>query len=257
MTGTARMALFGCLLLCGRAAFAQTAQDVSAAPAAAATVATKPTSTWKAGGEAGIVETGGNTQTESINTKIKVENDRERWRHRLKAEYVKSADSGEVTAEEVSAAYSTDYKVSAVDYFFFALRFDNDRFSGYTEQDSASIGYGRRFAPASRITLETEIGPGVRYTHNVGGGVQDDAILRVAGTYEQKFGAKSEFRQTLLSELAESNTHTEATTSLSSKVNGNLSLKMSYSWTHDSSVPEDTKNTDTTTSVTLVYDFET
>jgi putative salt-induced outer membrane protein YdiY len=46
-----------------------------------------------------------------------------------------------------------------------------------------------------------------------------------------------------------------AETALSTKINGTMQMKAAFSARSDTKVPEDKKNTDTQTSLTLVYSF--
>jgi putative salt-induced outer membrane protein YdiY len=56
-------------------------------------------------------------------------------------------------------------------------------------------------------------------------------------------------------ERSTANTHSIAETALSTKINGTMQMKAAFSARSDSNVPADKKNTDTQTSLTLVYSF--
>ena len=210
---------------------------------------------WDGEAEAGIVITGGNTQTESINTKFRIENERKRWRHRLNAQYFKASDKNLTTAERSSATIKSDYKLGERHYLFAVMRYDGDTFSGYHTQLSEATGYGRRLLPGAGSRLEAEAGFGGRHTRYVGGTRKRDVITRLAVKFIYPFGAGTEFREEAFTEIAGDNTHTESVTSLKSRINSKLSMKLALSASHNSHVPEDIKKTDTITSVTLVYDL--
>jgi putative salt-induced outer membrane protein len=63
------------------------------------------------------------------------------------------------------------------------------------------------------------------------------------------------FRQTVSVERGTSNMHSVAETSLSTKINGTMQMKAAFSARNDTNVPDEKKNTDTQTSLTLVYSF--
>jgi putative salt-induced outer membrane protein len=214
-----------------------------------------PPSAWGGEAEAGILATGGNTETESINTKLKIENERRRWRHRLNGLYYRSSDSGTTTAKRTTGTFKSDYQLTDADYLYGVVRYDSDRFSGYDAQTSETAGYGRRIPLGAGRKAELEAGAGGRQTRYVDGTRRSVAILRLAAKYTQVFWQASEFREEVLVESATDNTYTESVTSLKTKVNGNLSMKMAFTWTHNSYVPQDVRQTDTITSVTLVYDI--
>ncbi|HEX9174504.1 MAG TPA: DUF481 domain-containing protein, partial [Telluria sp.] len=56
-------------------------------------------------------------------------------------------------------------------------------------------------------------------------------------------------------ERGTSNVHSLAETSVSTKINGTMQMKASFTARNDSNVPVGKKNLDTQTSLTLVYSF--
>jgi putative salt-induced outer membrane protein len=210
---------------------------------------------WKAQAEAGIVMTNGNSETQNIRLQFKVEHEQERWRERLSADYLKVSEKSQTSAERFATEAKADYEFGEKDYYFLIARYETNRFAGYDAQISESAGYGRRFRFGERALLETEAGVGSRYTSYVDGVRKNEGILRIAAKFSHTIGSGSEFREEAFTEIGHTNTHTESVTSLKSRVNGNLSMKLAFTAIHNSSVPLDTKQTDTITSATLVYDF--
>jgi putative salt-induced outer membrane protein len=252
--GKAIVLIIGVLLCASAALGEETAPGAQTEPAASTPVSVA-TSTWSGEAEAGGVSTGGNTETRSINTKLTLKHSGERWDERLSADYLEASDRNQTTAERTTASFESHYRLDIRDYLFAVVRYDADRFSGYAQQFSETAGYGRRFFFSSNTTLETEAGAGgrqVRLTDNTNKG---GAILRLAAKFSYKFSEASEFKETAFSELASDNRHTESTTSLRSRINGNLSMKAAFTVTDNSQTPEGVKKTDTITSITLVFDF--
>jgi putative salt-induced outer membrane protein len=260
----------GCLLGGSLVHAQQSTPDPSAVPSSEAGAATGPASPsepgeaaagagavpkWNGEAEAGIVVTSGNTETQSISTNFKIENERERWRHRLNAGYFKASDKNQTIAERSSAEFKSDYKLTERNYLFVLVRYDSDAFSGYHSQITESAGYGRRFQLGTETRMETEVGFGGRYTRYVGGTRKRDVFTRLAAKLIQRIGRTSEFREETSAEIAEDNTNMESVTSLKTRIDGNLSMKLAFTVTHKSRVPQDIKKTDTITSVTLVYDL--
>lgn len=251
----------------GSFAFSQELPQEQAEAAAPETIVpTKGTSTeatappggmpkWEGEIESGIVMTGGNTRTESINTKFRIENERTRWRHTLNAEYFKAADKNLTTAERSSAAFKSDFKLGERHYLFAVMRYDSDTFSGHHTEISEAAGYGRRILLGVGTRLDTEVGFGGRHTRYVGGARRRETITRLAVKFVHSLGAGTEFREEAFTEIGEDNTHTESATSLKSRINSRFSMKLALSVAHNSRVPQDTKKTDALTSVTLVYDL--
>jgi putative salt-induced outer membrane protein YdiY len=65
----------------------------------------------------------------------------------------------------------------------------------------------------------------------------------------------AQFTQTVSVERANSNVHSSAESALSTRINGTMQMKAAFVARSDSRVPDTRKNTDTQTSVTLVYSF--
>ncbi len=252
-----------CLVLVGGTGSAQEAGTAVPAGPPPAVEAPKLTSaatgtaarTWKGEAEAGLVATSGNTETQSLTARFRIEWDVERWRFRLNAQYLKASDKGGTTAERSSSALKTDYRLSRREYLFGLVRYDGDRFSGYHSQIAESLGYGRRFPFSEATTLEAEAGAGGQHTRFVGGARERHAIVRLAMKFVHRFGTGSEFREEAFTEIADANTHTESVTSLTSRLNSSFATKLAYTVKRNSSVPPGLARTDTITSVTLVYDL--
>ncbi len=216
-------------------------------------------------GEIGMLITGGNTETESVNGKLKLNYETARWLNHMgfetmySAEEVEDDTSGktekETTAEKYSVSAKTGYKFDEMNYVFLLGSYEDDRFSGYDYQLSFSAGYGRRLIKNDRITLELEVGPGYRINRLDEGNKEEDIILRGAGMFNLKLTETSSFQQDVSVETGEDNTITRAVSAVKAQIVGALSMKASFTVKNTSQVPEDTKHTDTETALTLVYDF--
>lgn len=212
-------------------------------------------STWEASAELGYVATSGNTENESLNAKAMVSNDRKNWKHQLIATALSSSDEIGTTAEKYTLHAQSNYKLSGADYLYGLVKYEKDRFGGYEYQVTESIGYGRRVVDHENLSLDLEIGPGARQSKLDNGDTEDETILRGAAKLDWKISKSSTFGEILSVESGEDITITKSVTSLSSQIDGNLSMKVTYTIKHTSEVPEDVDDTDTETAVTLVYNF--
>lgn len=215
----------------------------------------KPGSIWNGEAELGVILTSGNTKTSSVNAKFKLDNERARWRNHFGVEYLRTSDRSVTTAERYVAAAKSDYKLDDVNYIVGTLRYENDRFSGFTYRISESIGYGHRFINTDAVVLEAEAGAGGRHTKFLDGTRDNEEIVRLAAKYAWKFSPTSEFQEAAFSEIGQTNTHSESETSLKLKMNAKLAMKLSVLVKHDTVVPVGKVKTDTLSSVNLVYDF--
>lgn len=205
--------------------------------------------------ELGYLATSGNSETTSLNGKFLLQYEQEIWRHGFLAQAVRATDDGALTAERYQAATKSDYKFGAYNYLFIALNYDSDEFSGYERRTSEAVGYGRRILDSDTQLLDLEIGAGARQVELVDGTRQSDRILRLAGNYKWTITETSNFSQTVAVETGEDNTYSESVTAVTANVLGALALKVSYTVKRNSEVPPGVENTDTYTSVSLLYSF--
>ena len=205
--------------------------------------------------EVGFINTGGNTQAQTLNAKAKVVAEYDPWQQTLQLQALSSSDKKTTTAERYLAKLKTDYRFSKRSYAFGLLSYDNDRFSGYDYRASFTVGYGNRVIDEKQLLLELEGGPGFRSSKVTRDGTQDEAILRLAGKLGWQVSASSKLEQNLSTEIGNDTTISQSSTSLSTQVVGNLAMKISYSVQYATPVPQGVKKQDTETSVTLVYNF--
>ena len=84
---------------------------------------------------------------------------------------------------------------------------------------------------------------------------EDNTIVTGEARYAYRISETATLSEDLLVESGDDNTYTESNTALTSKINGNLALKLSYLVKHNSDVPDGTEKTDKITSISLIYGF--
>jgi len=212
-------------------------------------------SLWKASAELGYVSTSGNTSTETLNTKAAVSTDRESWKHKAEVTALKSSDDVDTTAEKYTFFAQSDYKLSKPNFLFGNVNYENDKFSGFEYQVTETVGYGRRVIDNESVSLDLEIGPGSRQVKLDTGEKSSEGIIRGAAKLDWIVSDTSKFAEVLTVEAGDDVTITKSVTSLSSKINSSLSMKITYTYKLTSDVPVGVDDTDTETAVTLVYTF--
>lgn len=215
-------------------------------------------------GEIGFLMTSGNTETDSFTGKVGLKYETPNWLNEanLSALYRSEEsenDAGEkedkVSAEKYTASGKTGWKFNELNYLFIQASYEDDRFSGYDNRTTASIGYGRKLINTEKINLNIELGPGYRYDKLEGGETEDEAIFRGFGLFSYKFSDSASFQQDVTVEAGSDNTKTKAVSAVTAKIVGALAMKVSFTVDHNSSVPADKEKTDTETALTLVYSF--
>jgi putative salt-induced outer membrane protein len=204
----------------------------------------------------GYLSTKGNTDSTNGNAKFGVTWDLDGpWKHDWNALAINARTDGVTTAESYSAGYKALRDFSATSYLLASADWRQDRFSGYDEQTSETVGYGRRLIDNERQTLALEGGAGAKQSELTDGTSVDEAILRGGLDYLIHIGENSEFTQKLVIEQGDENRYTESTSALKARIVGNLALVLSFVIKDNSDVPVGIENTDRFTSIALEYGF--
>jgi len=237
-----------------------------------------PPSAWSGEASAGLVNTTGNSKTESSNAKGEVIYAQKWWKDTFDATALHTAQTapqtnaitGAVTevksdtAERYTAANKTDWNLTDVDYAFLSLDWQKDLFGPIEQSTSETVGYGRKLLTGPKQLLETELGVGARQTRTqanpdttppVLAVTANDAIGRGRAAYKYNISDTSNFAETFKVESGKSNTSWESVTELKISLVGKLFALGSYTVRTNTHVPLGTEKTDTTTSISLGWTF--
>ena len=134
---------------------------------------------WTGSAALGILATSGNSDTMNANLGLNLNYDVDRWHHAFGA-IAAGADSNSVTtAERYKAGYKAKYDFTEFDYVFGLLSYEKDKFSGYDQQTTEAIGYGRRIINQDKQVLNLEAGAGFKQNELRDNTSEDGAIIRV------------------------------------------------------------------------------
>lgn len=217
---------------------------------------TPPLPVWSGAAELGTIATTGNTETSSLNGKFSLARDGEEWDVSGKLEALSSHEDGVSSKEKYYGAVQVDRKFTEHSYVAINADQERDRFSGFTSQTTASIGYGYRVIDSETRYLDLEAAPGYRRDKlKETGDVEEEGIARLAIKFGWTINAGVSFTQTANADLGQKNSTYKTETGLKSQINGALATKLTYKVKYVDDVPEDNKNMDTEFGVTLVYSF--
>lgn len=212
-------------------------------------------SSWEGEAELGIVSTSGNTETQSVNGKVLVKNEREKWHHEASLSALQVEDSVQTTAEKYIATGKSEYKIDDIRYIFGTVKYEDDKFSGYEYRAIEAVGYGHRVIKQEDLNLNLEAGVGARQSKPNNGSSDGEGIVLLAGNLGWKISDTSKLTEELTSEIGDDATISKSITGLKTQVNGALAMKVTYTVQHTSKVPASIEKTDRETAVTLVYSF--
>lgn len=217
------------------------------------------TAPWKAEVEAGVINTTGNTESQSINAKAMGEHNTTTWRHKVNFESLVTSDATSgTTAERYYIAEKSDLKFTdSPSYIFEQIDYEADRFSGYTYRSTLTLGYGRALVKRDDLTLDAEIGAGYRKSKETETGkTLEESMGRGGAALDWAITSHSAFREAVSIDVGTEATISKSVTALKAQVNGSLATKLTYTIKNTSKVPVGFKKTDTETAFTLVYSFQ-
>lgn len=210
---------------------------------------------WSGTAALGYLATSGNTQSSSLNSGFGIAYAIGRWIHGVELKAIHATEDEETTAEAYTVGWKSEFNLTARDYLFGRINWRKDRFSGYDQQLSESLGYGRRIIDTGVHFLNAEIGAGARQSDLTDGTSESDLILRAGLSYRWQFTETAAFTQEVATEAGEENTYLESITALKATIIGDLALVASYTIRNNSEVPVGTENTDRFTALSLEYAF--
>jgi len=222
--------------------------------------------------ELGFLFKSGNTKSGDIKAGFNLKHEQEQWlsSFAINAIAKKLEKKNETTNEKDfvttdnkwDIAAQTNYSLEAEgkNYLYGSASYQQDKFSNFSSQSSLSVGWGRKWHETKTSSFFADIGPGV--THDVERTVAEDSntnmIIRAQALYTNQINDFVEFQQQFIAKQAvdsDKNSTYKAETSITTKLIESLQFKFSLRVDYDTEVAPEFENTNTETSVTLVYSF--
>jgi len=223
---------------------------------------------WSGKGETGLVLASGNTDTQTANAKVQAINETSDWKLALGGAVLYSSDEEGKTANRWNAFSQLNWNFTQRNFLFGAGRYEEDEFSGFKYQATASYGFGRRFfdAPATKAT--GTIGAGYKFfetrdsfDEDTGALIEEgdssrEVIVRATLDFEHQFTPTTSIVNDLIVESGADNTFVSNDLALQVKMTDVLALAVGFSVRHNTQPPEDFQETDTLTTINLVYEVK-
>ncbi|HWK35940.1 DUF481 domain-containing protein [Sphingomonas sp.] len=205
--------------------------------------------------ELGGFLTTGNTDNIGVTAAVNVTRDGYRWRQKaaLLAEYQQS--SGVTSREHYRASFEPNYKIDDRAYIYGATLFESDRYLGYFERYSASVGAGYSVIKSSPMSLDLEIGPAYRYTRFTDHNIESNIAARGSAQFGWTVAPGVRLTQDAAAYVQSANSTLTGRTALSAKLFGPVAAQFSYDVSYESKPPAGRVNADTTSRASLVYSF--
>lgn len=210
---------------------------------------------WEGQGEAGAFVSTGNVDDLGLVLALGLSKETQHWRHTITADIDYQETDDEATRERFFLGYSGNYKFNERLYAYLLLSAERDTFAGFDSRFTQGVGIGYRAIDRERLKLDVEAGPALRQTNYIDGENEFTVSGRIAGNLAWILSPNTTFTQSAEAFLESSNSTFNATSALTTKMSDALSLRASFNVRHESEPPLGRKSTDTTSRLTLVYDF--
>ncbi|HEY6126452.1 MAG TPA: DUF481 domain-containing protein [Steroidobacteraceae bacterium] len=224
---------------------------------------------WTGKAELGYLQSSGNAESTSANTKFDLKRESEKW---INTFYVGAlyGNTGEFTnAERYEARYQLDYKINDRLSWFGALRGEKDKFSGFVYQATASTGVAYKFIDTPTTKLAFSVGAGYRQLQEevlirtdagevidrIEGEEQSDPVGTLGSTYEHNFTENTKITNKFLAESGSANTALQDDLALQVNMTKTLALAVGYGIRYNTDPPPLSETTDTLITVNLVYNI--
>lgn len=227
----------------------------TAAQDAARIASQGPLEGWTGEGEIGGFISTGNTDENGVAAGLKFNKATLRWRQivELSVDYKRTDDV--VTKERYFGVYTANYKLGERYYAWGRLSGERDQFAGFDARLSEGAGIGYRLVDSKDLKLDIEGGPALRQTEFTGGGRRKSIAARLAQRLAWQISEDVRISQSAATFLESGNSTFIASAGLTTRLRSAVSARASFDVRHDQNPPNDRHKTDTTSRVTLVYDF--
>ncbi len=235
-----------------------------------AVVAPAAQAQWSGKAELGVMLADGNTESKSGNTKVDLTHQGATWKNNFyfAAQY---GENGAFTnAERYEARYQADLRMTDKLSWFFGLRGEEDRFSGFAYQATASTGVTYQFIDSPTTKLNASFGAGYRRLQpqtliqtdagevlaRIKGEEDSEPVATLGSNYEHAFTESTKITNKLLAEAGADNTAVQDDLALSVNINETLALAVGIGVRYNSDPPPLAESTDTLFTVNLVYNIK-
>ena len=236
--------------------------------------AAKAKPTYTASAELGFLYKTGNTKSADVKAGFNLKHQKDKWRsdvsfNILAKKLEKKDDDGndefETTDNKWDVLAQTNYTIGEEkkNYLYAYLAHEQDKFGGFESQSSFSAGWGRNWHETENSSFFADIGPGV--THDVTRATETRAsesssnlIIQAQAVYTHKFNEHVQFKQYFVAKQATEsgeNSIYKSETSVTAQLIDALQLKFALRINYDTEVEPEYENTNTETSMTLIYNF--
>lgn len=222
-------------------------------------------SPWSTEVEFGYQSHSGNSDSQSLNSRLNAEYTQGRYRTSGEWKYYLLYKDGEEDKRQSTYSAQSDYKLGTKTYAYGSFKGIDSRYTAYFKDYTLSGGLGYQFSNTDLFVLEVEVGPGFRYQEPNQEEIDDDDIIFPDVVEEAIFRGNVNTRWQALDTLAfaadmtlvsgRSNTRIDTDLSVTNNITEDIALKLAHSRQYHDRVPEGLEKSDSVFSVNLLFIF--
>ncbi|MGR5120981.1 DUF481 domain-containing protein [Vibrio astriarenae] len=222
-------------------------------------------SPWNSEVEFGYQAHSGNSDTQSLNSRLDIEYISGRHRTYGEWKYYLLYKDGDEDKRQSTYSLQSDYKLGPKTYLYGSFRGVDSKYSAYFKDYTLSGGLGYQFYNTDQFVLELEVGPGYRYQEPNLDEIDDDDIVFPDLVEEAIFRSNLNTKWSPLDNVifaaeitlvsGQSNTRVDSDLSFTNTITEDIALKISHYREYHDRVPEGLSQTDSVVSVSIVVAF--
>lgn len=218
---------------------------------------------WSTELELGYQSLGGNSDSQTLNSRIGLTYVENQYRHTVEAKYLLAEKDGEEDKRKGQIELQSDMKINQRTYVLGNINYIDDRYGPYFADFTFSTGLGYQLVRRETFQMEVEAGPGYRHQEPNLDEIDDDDIILPETVDELilRGSAKMTWKPSKDVELdarftgigGNSNSTLEAELNLTTAINEHVAIKLSNTQKLNSWVPDGLKKRDSTMTISLLF----
>ena len=202
----------------------------------------------------GAVNTG-NTDDENLVIGLALNRKDGPWTYDFKSAFEIQRRDSETTQQRFIADAAVDYDITSRLYTYGAAEYENDDFSGFNYRITSGGGLGYRIFVRPKLNWSVEAGPGVRIdSFEDTGNTSVTPAIRAFSDFAWDFSPYASFLHDIQT-IQDGGLTIDTTAAIVARITERVSGQLSYQVRYNSDAPAGNEEVDTTTRLSLVYDF--
>jgi putative salt-induced outer membrane protein len=223
-------------------------------------------SPWKTEIELGYQQHSGNTDSQSVSSRLLAEYTEGRHRTTGSLKFYRLEKDGEEAKRRFIYALQSDYKIKPKIYLYTNFKGMDTHYSAYYKDYTLSSGLGYIFSHSEKLSIEAELGPGYRYqepnldqigdTDVVFPEIIQEAIIRQGLTLSWKILKNVTFESNITDVIGNTSSVITEDSGIILDVTHDIALKLDHSLIYHAKVPNNNlSKSDSVSSLNLIFLF--